>query len=228
MLVGRRLSGGLIVGTAILFVGVMLTLDNLQLLEAESRAPLLAGRAHGRGRPAHAGPRCGPGVGSGFFLIVAGGLLLLVSLDFIEADATDLIFPLLFIFIGGHLVARGIFRSRAGAGTDPADRLRTVAVMAGIERKHASVDFRGGDAAAVMGGCEIDLRDAKMPSGNAVVDVFAFWGGVELRVPPEWRVTGEVFPLMGAFEDNTKPPAEPQGHLVVRGLVVMGGVEVSN
>jgi hypothetical protein len=226
---GIRASGGLVVGGLILFLGIMFTLDNLKLLEANSILrwwPLVlivlgARRMLAKDRST--------GQGFGLFVMVVGGLLLLVSLDLIDSDPGDLIFPLLLILLGGHLVARSLFRSKHGLSPgEKGDALRTVAVMSGIERKHASPDFRGGDAAAVMGGAEIDLREARMPSGQAVIDVFAFWGAVEIRVPPDWRVTGEVFPLMGAFEDNTKSPAESTGNLIVRGLVVMGGVEVKN
>jgi hypothetical protein len=101
--------------------------------------------------------------------------------------------------------------------------------MSGIERKNSSQDFRGGDATAVMGGCDIDLRGARIQGGQAIVDTFALWGGVGLKVPEDWRVSGEVIPLMGGFEDKTKPPAgEAKGHLIVRGIAIMGGVEVTN
>jgi len=42
-------------------------------------------------------------------------------------------------------------------------------------------------------------------------------------------VRGEVIPLMGGFEDKTRPKAGAiEGTLVIRGFAIMGGVEVSN
>jgi len=102
-------------------------------------------------------------------------------------------------------------------------------VWAGIERKVSSLDFRGGDVTAIMGGAEIDLRPARMPAGRAVVDVTVMWGGVDLYVPEDWQVTVEALPLMAGIEDGTRAPAgEVRGHLVVRGVVLMGGVEIKN
>jgi predicted membrane protein len=77
-----------------------------------------------------------------------------------------------------------------------------------------------------MGGCEIDLRQAAI-DGEAVIDVFALWGGIEIRVPDDWTVIGQVTPFMGGYDDKTRSrPGSGAHRLVIRGMVVMGGVEV--
>ena len=54
-------------------------------------------------------------------------------------------------------------------------------------------------------------------------------GGVDITVPPDWRVTSEALPILGGVQDSTKTPAaETRGHLIIKGLVMMGGVEVKN
>jgi predicted membrane protein len=79
-----------------------------------------------------------------------------------------------------------------------------------------------------MGGCEIDLRQAQI-NGEAAIDVFAMWGGIEIRVPEDWTVISRVTPLMGGFEDKTRPLQGAGTHrLVVRGFILMAGVEVKN
>ena len=81
---------------------------------------------------------------------------------------------------------------------------------------------------AFMGGCAIDLRQAAI-HGEAVIDVFAMWGGIEISVPDTWTVIDRVTPIMGGVEDSTRAPGNPQGHtLIVRGVVVMGGIEIKN
>jgi hypothetical protein len=80
-----------------------------------------------------------------------------------------------------------------------------------------------------MGGCEIDLRNASIESGDAIIDVFAFWGGVEIRVPMDWTVIVDATPLLGGFDDKTRPPETPsKKRLVLKGYAIMGGVEISN
>ena len=114
-------------------------------------------------------------------------------------------------------------------GADSGSTFSQFVAWAGIERKVVSADFRGGDVTAIMGGAEIDLRPAQMPAGRAVVDVTVVWGGVDLFVPADWKVTVEALPLMAGIEDATRAPVgEARGHLVVRGVVLMGGVEIKN
>lgn len=101
-------------------------------------------------------------------------------------------------------------------------------VMGGVTRRPVTNDFRGGTAVAIMGGCKIDLRNAAIAQSDAVIDVLAFWGGIEIRVPDGWTVVPQVFPFMGGFDDRTTPSASPGPRLIVRGLAFMGGVEVKH
>jgi hypothetical protein len=107
--------------------------------------------------------------------------------------------------------------------------LSAMAVLGSVERRNNCQDFRGGSATAVMGRCEIDMRAASIVSPHeAVLEVFSMWGGIEIRVPPDWTVVSRVDPIMGAYEDHTQPPKEGTKRLVIRGAVIMGGIEVTN
>jgi hypothetical protein len=120
-------------------------------------------------------------------------------------------------------------RSAPPVGVDTDRYIRAAALLGGVKRRCASRDFRGGDATAVMGGCEIDLREAKIASGEAVLDVFALWGGIDLKVPPDWAVVVRGTPILGAIEDETTAAGVPKRvTLVIKGFVIMGGVGVKN
>jgi hypothetical protein len=109
----------------------------------------------------------------------------------------------------------------------PMQTVDVTAILGGFERRVHTQDFRGGEVTAVMGGCALDMRAASM-TGEAVIDVFAFWGGVTLKVPPDWTVVLEGTPIMGGFEEKTVSPPDGSKRLVVRGYAIMGGVEVRN
>jgi len=104
-----------------------------------------------------------------------------------------------------------------------------MAILGSVERRNNSPDFRGGSATAVMGRCEIDLRAAAITAPNQpVLEVFAMWGGIEVRVPPDWTVVSQVDPILGGYDDSTQPPKEESKRFIIRCSVIMGGIEVTN
>jgi hypothetical protein len=101
-----------------------------------------------------------------------------------------------------------------------------VAVWAGKQRRVSVPTFRRGDLTAIMGGVELDLRAAGTATGEAIIDVFVMWGGVEIWVPPEWAVVNNGGVLMGGVEDKSTGTQDARHRLIVRGFVVMGGLEI--
>ena len=229
---GLRLTPQLVLGLLIIGAGVLLTLDNLGYVDAFAWLEhwALGLIALGLSKVWHAREGHGGAVG-GLVLIGAGTWLSLERLGYLRVNVEDA-WPLLLVALGVSIVLRGI-RGRSGAvaaspGRDSNATVTAFAMMAGLERGNNSKAFRGGELTAIMGGCELDLRQAAI-DGEAVIDVFAMWGGIEITVPDDWTVVGQVTPLLGAFEDTTRPPQGAMRHrLVVRGFVIMGGVEVKN
>ena len=108
---------------------------------------------------------------------------------------------------------------------------RVAVVMGGAELdfRQARLDGAGLDieAFAMMGGVTIDLRGAAIGAGVDIRAV-AFMGGVEVIVDPETTVVETGIGIMGGFEDGTVPPRPPDGPVVrMSGLAVMGGVSVT-
>lgn len=220
----------LVIGLGIMALGLLWTLDNLNVLESEQFTQWWPLVVIAIGLVRLLDPKANRI--SSTIIALVGVALLLDTLDYWDFDPGDF-FPMLVAVIGAKLVL-DVFRrktaSAAAAGTDPDSVLHAFAIMSGVGRRSVSSDFRGGDANAIMGGVELDLRNAQIREGEtAVLDVFAMWGGIDVRVPDNWRVVSEVFPLMGAYEDNSRSKTLNAGPtLVIRGLVLMGAVEVKN
>lgn len=224
----HRSTPQLILGLLIVCVGVLFTLDTLGIADAQYylRYWPVGVIAIGLSKLWHALDGHGGMVGSVLLLII-GSWLLLDELNMVRLDFEQL-WPLLLVLVGTSLVWRSVTGRRVPASDDTNSTLSAVAVLAGINRGNNSRTFRGGDLTAIMGGCEVDLRQASI-DGEATIDVFAMWGGIEIRVPEDWTVIGRVTPLMGGFDDKTRPPQGTGTHrLIIRGLVIMGGVEVKN
>jgi len=106
------------------------------------------------------------------------------------------------------------------------DAFHAFAMMGGTSRTVATTGLLGGDAVAVMGGCEINLSSAQIAS-EAFIDTLAFWGGIEIHVPRGWQIENRVALILGGLTDKTDhdvPPDAPR--LIIRGTAIMGGIEV--
>lgn len=218
----------LLVGLAVLTAGLLWTLDNMNVLDSDRITdwwPIVL-IAIGGVRFLDPAASKIPSV----LLVGFGFAFLLDNLGVWDFDLGDLI-PLLIAALGVKLVLDALRRRSSPALAVTGDHdsvVHSTAMMASVQRRSLSTDFRGGDANAIMGGVELDLRGAQIGQGQqAVIDTFAFWGGIEIRVPQSWRVINEVFPLMGGFEDATIAP-DSGPVLVVRGTAIMGGVKVKN
>jgi predicted membrane protein len=118
----------------------------------------------------------------------------------------------------------------ATAGSSEPGHASLFSLLSSSKRRWGQSVFRSAEATVCMGGCELDLREALMAGGQpAVVEVFVLMGGINIFVPVNWTVSQEVVPLFGGVDDKTRSIASnPAQHLLVRGTVVMGGVEISN
>jgi hypothetical protein len=124
--------------------------------------------------------------------------------------------------------AFGAFRSHPNTGRG--QRPTLFAMMSGV-RRQVTGGFAGAEATAIMGGVELDLRYSAMDGDEVIIDTFALWGGIEIWVPAHWEIVSQGLPLMGAFEDKTHVTTHGgnrQPRLVVRGVAIMGGVEIKN
>jgi hypothetical protein len=92
---------------------------------------------------------------------------------------------------------------RTEVKADGNDRLSISAILGGNEHISHSAQFQSASLTSIMGGSKLDLRQATMaPGTQAVVDVFAVMGGVELLVPKEWNVDVQLVPVMGGVNDD--------------------------
>ena len=233
-----RLTPQIVLGFCIIAFGVALTADNLgyadasQILEWWPLGIALVGvikllqSSTGSGRVV------------GGVITFVGVALLGETLDVFQIWAW---WPVAMIAMGLVIVFRALGGSRSGpaapgpAGLTPAggpagmtgeSRLSELAIWSGVQRRVSSPVFRHADLTAVMGGIELDLRQAGTGGGEAVIDVFVMWGGIEITVPPDWAVSNQVLPIMGGAEDKSTGTQTSQNRLILRGVAIMGGVEV--
>ena len=103
----------------------------------------------------------------------------------------------------------------------------SVAVMSGARRTGRWVVPRSYVAVAVMGGVELDLREAQFAEPVVTLHAYALMGGIEITVPEDVEVDVSGVAFMGGFDHNASGPGVPGAPQVrVLGFALMGGVEV--
>jgi hypothetical protein len=225
---GFRITPQAVLGVGIVVVGLVFLADNLGWAATRGYLrwwPLLI-VALGLTKLAQPGDRSGR---------LLGGLILLVGAWLTADEVFNLTiefedwWPVLLVALGLVIVIRA-FGARVPSAGQPGmsadSRVSEVAVWAGKQRRNASPNFRHADLTAIMGGIELDLRAAGTQTGEAVVDVFVMWGGIEIWVPPDWAVSNEVGLLMGGAEDKSTGTQAAKHRLIIRGFVIMGGLEI--
>ncbi len=220
-----RVLGITIIGLVIVAFGIALLAENLgiagahQLLGLWPLALVLIGIALLIGRRHEQ-------LLWGIALILAGAWGYATQRHWLHVEFWAVFAPALIILVGGSIIWRAFARpAPLGAGDA---YVRAFAVLSGSEMR-PTVPFQGAQLTAVMGGVKLDLLGAPMAGDVATIDVFGLMGGTEILVPSDWDVTIRVVALMGGCEDKRRPAAVPATkQLIVRGIVVMGGVEIKN
>jgi predicted membrane protein len=221
----------IVLGLGIILIGILFLLGNMNIIDSHDYVRywpviiIIVGIAYLI--------QCqrGPGRIWGVILTFIGAAMLLDRLYFIRFSLWDY-WPLILVVAGIMMIVRASsYRHRmvlSHAETDDANSfIKAVAIMGGFKRMNNSQDFKGGELTAIMGGFELDLRDASIKE-EAIIDIFTMMGGMSMRIPEDWLVIFDVTPFMGGYDDKTRPPKESTKRLVIRGTTIMGGIEIKN
>ena len=103
-----------------------------------------------------------------------------------------------------------------------------VAIMGGSHRRGRFRTVGSINAVAIMGGDEIDLREAEIEGGELTVNLFALMGGSNIYVPDSVEVEVGGFSLMGGHEEvGSERPPRPNAPLIrIRVYALMGGATI--
>lgn len=179
--------------------------------------------------------RSGSVLGSGI-LFTVGALLQLSKLDYLPGGFWSAFWPIVLILIGLSMISSR-WKKKASVTVDPnfigsvnveGSRFERNAIFTGVDARVTSQDFTGGDITAVFGGVDLDLREAGIEGNMALLNVSVVFGGVEIIVPPTWRVVVKGTPVFGGIDDKSmrNTPDANAPTLVIDASVIFGGLEI--
>jgi hypothetical protein len=127
--------------------------------------------------------------------------------------------------LGSAALMKRVLPSR---GDESSDEVSLVAIFDGIELESRAKAFRGGSMFTWFGGIAVDLREATL-APDAHLTLSTLWGGIAIRVPPDWRVESNAKAIGGGVA--VKPPeveVPDAPRLVVDGFALLGGIAVGS
>jgi Domain of unknown function (DUF1707) len=122
----------------------------------------------------------------------------------------------------------------AASGSFPASRIGgspgapfAIAIMGGARRRGRWVVPPRYTCFALMGGIDLDLREAQFSQRDVTIQAFSLMGGVNIIAPEDIEVDVTGLGIMGGFDHEASGPGVPGAPRVkVVGFALMGGVDV--
>ena len=181
----------------------------------------------------------------GVFLFVsredkkAGSILFAIGFFFVLDDWFRVnisifdLWPLVLIFAGVYIINRKPVTTADlnSEDLDDKDTIEDIAIFSGGDKVVNHNNFRGGSLTAIFGGSNIDLTGATLSEDSARIELFYMFGGSKIRIPQGWNVEIRATSIFGALTDkrvlkdyNSEKPET----LVITGLIIFGGAELTN
>lgn len=227
----KGMPSQVILGIIVIALGLLFLLDNLGIWDFHRAIQFWPMVLIVVGTVKMFDTKSGNGFLVGAILVFAGVMMTLNRLGILYFNWRT-VWPVLLIVLGASVIYKALTGRRridsalkVEQGTDAL--IDVTAILGGFERRISTPAFRGGEVTAIMGGCSLDLRGSSIEA-EAVINVFAVFGGITMKVPPDWTVILQGSPIMGGFEEKTVAPPDQSKRLIVKGYAIMGGVEVRN
>jgi hypothetical protein len=105
---------------------------------------------------------------------------------------------------------------------------RIIAVLGGASRKGAWHPEPVITVVTVLGGAELDFREAVLPGKEITLRAVSILGGVQVTVPPEMRLIDNGVAILGGRDiSGTGESLTPDSPVLrIEGICLLGGVEV--
>ncbi len=161
-----------------------------------------------------------------FIGLIIGILLLLSCQDFLSMEIVlKLIFPIILIGLGLKFFFKETFK-RVNI-PDKINEKEYCATFSGQTLNFADEKFDGCNLTAVFGGIKCDLRNAIIKN-DTVINISSIFGGVNLKVPKDYKLVIKENCLFGGVERKYKENKEAKKVIYLNISCLFGGVEIDD
>ncbi|MGN6646855.1 MAG: LiaF transmembrane domain-containing protein [Cytophaga sp.] len=172
----------------------------------------------------------------GLLIIAIGTYFILPLTGMMPPIDIEKMWPALLILLGVIVLFGSGFKKKNKKNTTSMktslneDLFEITTIMGGDSRQLSSYDFKGGKITAIMGGVELDMTNCYLSKEGCIIDLSVVMGGISLKISREWNIKSEITPIMSGIEDEDQYSdnvhIDPAATIILRGSVVMGGIEI--
>lgn len=185
---------------------------------------------------------------SSFILISFGIALQIDRLDLLDINVWKLFWPILLIILGVRILMVNKSKSYTYSkelnkdnkenhfnkeeeldydNISKEDYISKSTILFGSTVRNSSKNFKGGNISVVLGGTDLDLRQAEIKGKNITLNVDVILGGLDIFVPENWNVHLKTTHILGSSHNHTKFNDNPDAPvLTIAGSIVLGSVNV--
>lgn len=165
---------------------------------------------------------------TGMSFLVVGIILQVWHLDLLPGQFREYIWPTILIVIGISLIfSQNSSHSKKNKFRED-NFIDYLAILSSLETINASTKFKGGNITSILGGTEVDLTNCRIEGNYAEITATAIMGGIDLKVPKDWKVVVTGIPFLGGWDNKTFFSPEQEKTLYIRCFAILGGVEIIN
>lgn len=169
--------------------------------------------------------------------IAAGVILLLAAQGVFSYEvAWKVILAVLLVAVGLSIIFRSILNNKNDK--EVAKKIKDLendkimdsqfAAFSGNDRVYKDEVFSGANVAAIFGGVNLDLRDAKFEK-DTVIKAFALFGGIDILVPADVKVKLRSSFIFGGISDDRKSATEKGKYTIyIDAAGGFGGVTIAD
>lgn len=215
---GARLDGAVGLGLILITIGVVLTLDNLDIVSA---GDLVAGWWPVAVAVVGFWVGLRGNLVVGTLLVVVGGVLLLATRDVVTSSAGELVAPGILVVLGGAML-------QAGRRVAAARARWAAALEEAVRTGRRGSPVLSPTATAVLGDAVLVLDDDVPAGGRLVVSTTSVLGDVRVEVPAGWAIEDRITRVLGDVEvpTRTHPASVGVPTVELHGVALLGDVDV--
>ncbi len=108
------------------------------------------------------------------------------------------------------------------------DYVDSTVFLNGSDYSYSSKELKGGNLSSIMASNKVILNEADMIGNTLTLNVFAFWGSIELYIPKNWKLNVKCIPIMAGIQHkiiSDENFVEKEKTLTIKGTIIMSNIE---